>query len=726
MDDVLRQIVGVFAAEVKEQAEKIAAGVLAMDGDAQTIPVHIEELYRQAHSLKGSSSSLGVEELAALAHNLEEAFMPIRRGQGQLTPALVDAALAAMDAARLRADGLVADSALGQPQVIEAAALLLGLAEAAEAGAPEAPAEAAEGRGATGETAAPAPAYADDGETLRVASARLVALERRLDELRTIRGRLDHRAASVSTVLSELEQLWRAARAGVKGNHEAKVGPDALYQVMRQVGSLRRDLSDDAELAQANALELDDNLRALRMVPAALLDEPIRRAIREACRRVDKDARFEFRGADGQIDRRLLEELKSPLVHLVRNAVDHGVESAVVREAVGKSSRALIELWVEQRGAEVHLAVKDDGRGIDLNRVRATAVERGLVSDEAAARLTQSEVYELLFRPGFSTAEQVTELSGRGVGLDVVRDAIDRLHGRIELHSELGQGTTFTLVVPLTVAASEVMLIEESGRPIALPLSSIERIVRARSTELRVTGRRTFYRFEDEPLPVTRLARVLGLAERYENSAYLTLAIVRGGGGERAAVVCERLLGSRDLVLRPVPPELRGIALLDATAILPTGQALFVLSPRALAAHAAGAALDEAKPRAQARPSTILVADDSITTRSLLRTALEASGFRVRTAADGEEALRLAFAESFDLVVSDVRMPRLDGLALTTRLRADARTAKLPIVLFSSLSSEEDLRRGSASGASAYLSKGAFDRGQLLEVVTSLIGGAEK
>jgi chemotaxis protein histidine kinase CheA/CheY-like chemotaxis protein len=725
MDDVLRQIVGVFAAEVKEQAEKIAACVLAIDGDPETTPVQIEELFRQAHSLKGSSSSLGVEELERLAHNLEEAFMSIRRGQGQLTPALVDAALAAMDAARLRADGLVVDSGLGLPEAQKAAALLLELAGRAELGA-EPLVEPEVARAAPGEAAAAPPSHADDGETLRVAAARLLTLERRLDELRMIRGRLDHRASSVSTVLAELEQLWRSARAHQKGNLEARVTPDALYQVLRQMGSLRRDLFDDAELAQANALELDENLRAMRMVPAALLDEPIRRAIRDACRRVDKEARFEFRGADGQIDRRLLEELKSPLVHLVRNAVDHGIEAPIVREAVGKTGRALIELSVEQRGAEVYLAVRDDGRGIDLNRVRAAAVERGLCSDEAAARLTQNEVYDLLFQPGFSTAEQVTELSGRGVGLDVVRDAIDRLHGRIELHSDLGHGTTFTLVVPLTVAASEVMLIEEAGRPVALPLSSIERIVRARATDLRVAGRRIFFHLDDEPLPVIPLARVLGLAERQERATYRTLAVVRGGGGERAVVICERLLGSRDLVLRPVPPELREIALLDATAILPTGQAIFVLSPRALAAQAAGATLDDTRARPQAQPGTILVADDSITTRSLLRTALEASGFRVRTAADGEEALRLALAEPFDLVVSDVRMPRLDGLGLTTRLRGNARTANVPVVLFSSLSSEEDQRRGSASGASAYLSKGAFDRGRLLEVVTSLIGGKEK
>ena len=725
MDDVLRQVVGVFAEEVKEQAQKIAAGLLAMEADPQSTATHLEELYRQAHSLKGSSSSLGLEDLERLAHNLEEALMPLRRGRGTLTRKLVDAALRATDAARVRADGLISDEGAGKEEVQAVAALLLSLADAGEGAHPDDANKSTtpgDGTQAADAPAAVAPSGGDDGETLRIATTRLVALERRLDELRAVRGRLDHRAASATSLMAELERLWRGARAHLQGDEEARVTPDALYQVLRQVGSLRRDLFDDAELAQANAFELDENLRAMRMVPAALLEEPIRRAAREALRRVDKDARVEFRGGEGQIDRRLLEELKNPLVHLVRNAVDHGIESSVVREAVGKSTRATIIVSVEQRGPDVYIEVRDDGRGVDVGQVRQKAVERGVVTAEAAPRLTESEVYDLLFLPGFSTAEQVTELSGRGVGLDVVRDALDRLHGRVELRSLPGQGATFLLVVPLTVAASEIMLIEESGRPFALPLSSIERIVRAQSSELRVVGGRTLYHLDDEPIPVVRLSRLLNLTERHEGSAYRTLAVVRGAG-ERAAVVCERLLGSRDLVLRPLPPELQKMTLLDAAAILPNGQAIFVLSPRALAQAAGETRPEPAHPRSRRQQGTILVADDSITTRSLLRNALEASGYRVRTAADGDEALRLALAEPFDLIVSDVRMPRLDGFGLTARLRADVRTARLPVVLFSSLDSEEDKRRGSASGANAYLTKGAFDRGQLLDVVTSLIRG---
>jgi two-component system chemotaxis sensor kinase CheA len=722
VDKMLRQIVGVFADEVREQARKVAAALLAAEADPTQAVGHMEELYRQAHSLKGSSSSLGIEELETLAHQLEEALMPVRRGRGRLTPSVVDIALRAMDAARLRADGLVADSALGLVEVQASVAELEVLARIGpEIASADAVARETVGDAAVAEAATALPA-ADEPEVLRIAASRLQTIDRRLEELRAVRGRLDQRLSTTAILQQLLDRLWRQERAAT--GERSRATAETLYQLVQQIGALKRDLADDADLALANALDLDDDLRALRMVPANLLAEPLQRAVREACRRTEKEALFELAAGAVQLDRRLLAELKNPLLHLVRNAVDHGVESIVVREAIGKPSRARIVVAIEQRGRDVVIEVRDDGRGIDATAVRDKAVSLGILSEDEAARLPDAEVHELLFRPGFSTAAQVTELSGRGVGLDVVRDSVSRLHGRVCLRTELGRDTTFEITVPLTVATSETMLIEEGGRPFALPLGAIERIVRVQSSALRSVGGQTMFLLDDQPLPVVRLARVLGMAERHEGSTYRTLAVVRGPSA-RAAVVCERLLGSRDLVLRPLPPELQNLKLLETAAILPNGQAIFVLSARALveAAHEQRAPAAPSA-RGPGEPGTILVADDSITTRSLLRNVLEASGFRVRIAADGEEALRVAMAEPIDVVVSDVRMPRLDGFALTARLRADPRTAQLPVVLFSSLESDEDRRRGSSSGANAYLTKSAFDRGQLLDVVTGLIRGS--
>jgi two-component system chemotaxis sensor kinase CheA len=715
MDEVLRQVVQIFAEEVKEQAQRIGAALMAMERDAQAIPLQIEELYRQAHSLKGSSSSLAVTELEQLAHWLEEALTPVRRAGAALRPELVDAALRAMDHAQLRAEGLLADTNRGLDEVKASTEEL----RAFTVGAPATVAPAVQPIDPV--PSAPA-APVEEADTLRVSSARLLGLERRLDEMRAVRGRLEHRADSAGSLIDELEELWRATRARAASPLAAALSPDRVYQTLRRIGALRRDLVDDAELAQSSAADLDDNLRALRMVPFKLLAQPLQRALRDACRRTDKEARLEIAGGDSEVDRRLLEELKNPLLHLVRNAVDHGIEVPDVREAVGKPACATVTVSVEQRGREVVIDVRDDGRGIDTQAVRAKAIERGLLDEERAAELEDPDLHELLFQSGFSTASTVTELSGRGVGLDVVRDAVLRLHGRIELTSEPGRGARFHLAVPLTVAASETMLVEEGGRPFALPQSSLERIVRARLSELRPTGGRVYFHLDDHPVPVVRLARVVGLTERHDGSGWVMLAVLRAGA-HRAALVCERLLGSRDLVLRPVPPELSTMKLLNAVAILPDGRPILVLSPSALVD---AATLDRVEPAARRSTpgGTILIADDSITTRALLRNALEASGYRVRVASDGDEALRLALAEPIDLVVSDVRMPRVDGYELTARLKADPRTERTPVVLFSSLDSEEDKRRGAVSGASAYLTKGAYERGQLLDVVNGLIRGS--
>jgi two-component system chemotaxis sensor kinase CheA len=712
MDEVLRQVVHVFAAEVKEQANTVIAALMAMEADPSTIPHQIEELYRQAHSLKGSSSSLGVVELEQLAHNLEEVLLPVRRGHTSfLTHAMVDLSLRAMDAAKLRADGLVNDTEIGLRETNEAATALAQLAGARRDDAPLADAEAAQLREAMS-AAAPVAEDAIDDETMRIHTGRLSPLERRLDDLRALRGRLEGRGEAVQQLIQAVDKLWRSD------------GNEAMYRLLRQLSALRRILAEDAEIAQANAVELDDNLRALRLVPFDLMRMSLARALREACRRTGKHVQLALVGGEAQLDRRLLDALKNPLIHLLRNAVDHGIEAPSVRAAVGKPERATVTVTVEQQGRDVRISVADDGRGIDVNAVRTRAIERGLLPAETQ-RLDPDDAFELLFKPGFSTAQQVTELSGRGVGLDVVREAVGRMHGRIDVTSTPGKGARFGLTVPLTVAASETMLLEEGGRPFALPLACIERIVRADVNALRPVGGRTFFHLDDQPIPVIRLARLLGLTERHEGSAYRTIAVVRGGStGERAALVCERLLGGRDLILSPLPLELTHLPLLSTGAILPNGQAIFILSPRALvdAAHDAPPGADPQRP-APDRGGTILVADDSITTRSLLRNALEASGFRVRVAADGDEAWRLALAEPFDLIVSDVRMPRLDGYGLVARLRADPRTAKLPVVLFSSLDSDEDRRRGTSAGANAYLTKGAFDRGHLIDVVNGLIRG---
>lgn len=730
MDDILRQVIGVYVEEVREQAQRITQALLVMENDPSRVPGEIEELFRQAHSLKGSSGSLGITELEQLAHWLESALTGVRRGKERLTPSVVDAGLRAMEAAQIRTAGLIAENDIGAEDVQAVTETLRVLAEGKQKSADELrpsdpdrhlpPESETSIRPSTSSGPDNQPEVAD---VIRVSIDRLTAFERRSDELRSLRGRLDRQAGEIGHVARQLDKLLRDLRGQHALDHMQLGGlREELQQLQRTLRGTRRDLIEDVDSLQLTTAEFEENLRALRLVPASLLAQPVQLAVREASRVTGRDVQLLISGDHVHLDRLLLEELKNPLLHLVRNAVDHGIESTEVREAIGKPGRGRIEVIIEQRGGQIELTVGDDGRGIDPTVVRAKAVERGLLSDGEAEALSEEEVYKLLLLPGFSTAQTVTQLSGRGVGLDVVRTSVTRLHGQLDIESALGEGTRFIITVPMTVVASRMLLLMDRDWPFALPQASVSRVVLVRRDRLVAVGGHTVVEIEGQTIVVARLAQLLQIGEHFDESASLPLILLRAAGTP-VGILCERILGEHDLILRALPLELQSSAhrQLSAAALLPNGTAVFVLAATALIEMALTA---RALPAGSAlRPGTILVADDSITTRSLLRSVLEVGGYQVRTAADGDEALRLLRTEQVNLVVSDVRMPRLDGLGLIARLRADPRTAAIPVVLFSSSDSEEDRRRGMASGANAFLSKGAFDRGHLVDVVKQLLRG---
>lgn len=739
MDDILRQVIGVYVEEVREQTQRIAQALLNMEGDPNKISTEIEELYRQAHSLKGSSGSLGIDELEQLAHWLESALTGVRRRREPLTPMMVDAGLRAMEAAQVRTTGLIAENDIGAAEVRECTDALRQLAETLSSSAatasnstqsapprappiPEVSLATALAEGTAAElTGSVSVDTADVTDAIRVSLERLSAFERRSDELRALRGRLERQSGEIGHVARNLEKLLRETHVEPDlANALLPTLRDEIQQLLRALRGTRRDLIEDVESLQIITTDFEENLRALRLVPAALLAQPIQLAVREAARVTGRDVQLVVTGDQVHLDRLLLEELKNPLLHLVRNAVDHGIEPMEVREAIGKSSRGRIRVDIEQRGGQIEITVTDDGRGIDATAVRNKAAERGLVTLQEAEQLTEKEVYKLLLLPGFSTADTVTKLSGRGVGLDVVKTSVNRLHGELTIHSTIGEGTRFSISVPMTVLASRMLLVMDRDWPFALPQSSVTRVVLVRRNRLLPVAGHIVCELDGQTVMVARLSKLLGIGDSVDESTSLPLILLRTPGTP-VGILCERILGEHDLVVRALPEELQSQPMLNAAAILPNGTALFVLSASTLIETALQQ--KPQPPEDKKQPGIILVADDSITTRSLLRSVLEVGGYKVRTAADGDEALRLLRSEPVHLLVSDVRMPRLDGFSLIARLRADPRTAHIPVVLFSSSDSEEDRRRGMASGANAYLSKGAFDRGHLVDVVRNLLRG---
>lgn len=738
MDELLRQVIGVYVVEVQEQVQGISTALLQSESEPRALPLHMEELFRQAHNLKGSSASLGIGELEQLAHAVESALSAVRRGRQPLSRELVDAGLAAADAARKRIPGLLAESDSGLLDVTAATDRLLQLAAAADAATESALDAVLDAATKPPEPAASAAVQAEPllaseaADFVRISVSRLEKLEREAADLRVLSGRLGRYSQEVANCLHYSDDLWQLFRKQadsalpIPGMTPVSERPQPLYQLVRGLRTLRRELNNDAEILVSAAGRQEDELRSMRLVSAALILEPLQRAGREACRATEREAQIILQEEQVYIDRALLEDLKNPLMHLIRNAVDHGIEPPEVREAVGKPHRGTITVRLQQSGEVLRITVEDDGRGIDLERVREKAVSRRVVSAEQAVELDEPALYALLFTPGFSTADTVTELSGRGVGLDVVQRAVSRLHGQVAITSTLGSGAQVEIVVPLTVAASSMLIIREGDHTLALPQSCVESIVLLPLTQLIRVGSRLLYRQAEKTCTVALLRSLLGLKAERTTLPRLPLLLLRSSGAA-VGLLCSQLLGSEELILRPLPPELRDHRLLSGVALSPDGGALFVLSPAFLMQEARSTLPQlfpaaPAAPQAPAPPPTVVIADDSITTRTLLRSVLEADGYAVRTAADGDEALQVLRGEPVDLVVSDVRMPRLDGLGLLAKMRSEPRMQAIPVVLFSSLDSDEEKRRGESAGAAAYLSKSAFDRGQLFAVVSRLLG----
>jgi len=678
----------IFVAEAAERLTALDAALLALEGGAAGPDVqhHLSEAFRQAHTLKGGARAAGLPDVERIAHRLETVFERLRHGDGG--PDTWGAIYAGVDAVRSLIGGEGAD--------------VDGVVAALDA--PSAP--------PPGPVGPPAPAPGLTTEAVRVPTARLEALMAEVRELHATLGALRQRAA-------EARALDR---------------PRSRLDLVDEMPRLRRRLDADVRRLEHVAAELHDGVRRLRMVPVGVTLAGLPRLVRDTAAACGKQARLDLAGESTEVDRPVLEEIAGALTHLVRNAVDHGLEDPGRRAAAGKPAVGTVTVRAREEGNTLVLEVADDGAGIDVAAVRRRGVELGLVSAEEAA----AAGLDLVFRPSFSTAGRITEVSGRGVGLDAVTTTVDSLQGSVVLATEPGVGTTFTLTLPLTLATTRCLLLRAAGRTMALPLATVSRVARVGERDLGRSGGRAALRGPGAPVALVGLADVLDLAPGPGDGAAgprgrpPRLAVISATGGAAVGVLVDEIGGEEEIVVTPLPPPLRRVRFTAGATVLGTGEAVPVLHAgevfrAALGHRPGGAAGPGAVPAGDAAdagpgaPKVVVVADDSVTTRTLERVILESAGYEVRTAADGGQALALVQAGGCDALVSDVHMPVLDGFALCERLRADARFRDLPVVLVTALGSRSERERGVAVGADAYIVKGEFDQETLLATLRRLL-----
>jgi chemosensory pili system protein ChpA (sensor histidine kinase/response regulator) len=515
---------------------------------------------------------------------------------------------------------------------------------------------------------------------------------------------------------------------------------EVLSQLAGFINRVEGDIDEFSKLAH----HLQDEITAARMLPIGTLYSLLSRAVRDAAKSAGKQVELDFSGSDTELDSNIIQQISDPLVHLVRNSVAHGVEKPIDRAAAGKSEQGKVSLRAYHRGNHIYIEVEDDGHGIDYERVKQSAMESGLVSSETAERLTERDLREMLFHPGFSTASVKTELAGRGVGLDVVRSNLNALNGEIDIQSTANAGTKFTLKVPLTLIISPALFVRCGNTHFALPLAVVEEIRRIRSDEIEDIGGKLLTKVRDVVTEVVRLDSYLGLAPLEPINGYFRM-VVANAGNRQIGLVVEEVLGKDEIVIKNLGEYLRRVKLFPGTTIAPDGSLILLIDlnrmvatepseRRAIQASASAARVFAPGSTAVARgtiPSdaidrveqerVIVVVDDSISVRKFVGRMLEKNGYRVKLAADGLEAAELITQQGCHLVITDLEMPRMTGYELMAQLRQGAATRRIPVMVVTSRAGAKHRDRALKEGASAFLTK-PVQEDQLLAAVEQFMG----
>jgi two-component system chemotaxis sensor kinase CheA len=718
-----------FVAAARENVAAINQGLFKLEHDPADRET-LQEVYRHAHSLKGSALTMGFERMGKLAHRMEDVLRAFQDGSLPVTSDICDALFETNDALSTMLETVAASKRMKLNVEGTIAQLERFLSKLR-------PGDARWPRKATipppepvVTPAVPVPAI----DTVRVPIGKL-------DDLVNLAGEaaIGHtRLATAVESLARLRERWRRfrlredlRRQGNGGDGpEAGVAAEELLALGRGLEETSWELEEAAESTGRLIENLQHRSMEIRMLPLAIVFGTLPKAVRDLSRQFGKRVDFLLEGTETIIDKRILEQIGDPLIHLLRNALDHGIEMPEERRRLGKPEVGTLLLRARHDGSKVVLTLEDDGRGIDPELLRETALRKGFLDKREAELWSESQLYDLVFLPGFSTSPLVTDISGRGMGLDVVRTNVEKLKGQVQVTSRLGTGARFVISLPLTLATIQALLIRCAGEVFAVPMFSVAKTLHLpREAITAIQGKLAIVE-ENEVIPVRSLTTALGWQEDegLQRSARLMLVVLQAGERKTAFVV-EDILGGREIVTKELAGHLHEVRYLAGATILGSGQVALILDVPALVWQDIAEAREECRwldqPRAlPSRRQVILVVEDQVVTRQMEKSILEAAGYRVITAENGLDAIEKLQQHQVDLVVTDIHMPHMDGFILTERIRGDRATAALPVVVVTSLDREEDRLRGLTAGANAYLVKSSFDQRVLTDTIETLLGRA--
>lgn len=716
-----KELRDLFKIEREEHIRKLEDGFLRLEKEPKNQPL-LEEVFREAHSLKGAARMLGLTGIQDISHSIEDILGNSTKGKTVLKSETIDRLYKGLDAIK----NLVKEALTGEKSEVDVKEVLDFIS-----GVKEVPKEK------KSKVQVPKSEIEESEieklkigefkiETVRVDTKRLDTLMTQVGELSVTKGRVSHRNEEIEDIIGELEELEKSSEWRVRST-----------EIKSKLQNLKSKIGEDSSRLSFIADELEDGVYKIRLLPMSTIFSIFPRMVRDMARERLKDAKLIIEGGDTKADKRIIEDMKDPLMHIIRNAIDHGIEAPDERERIGKARIGSIILRAYQTSSNVVIEVKDDGKGLDIETIKNTALRQKIYTKDELSAMTPSQIQYLIFVSGFSTSPVVTDVSGRGIGLDVVRANVEGLKGNIHVESTAGEGCTLRIQLPITLATIRVLIVGINGMKCAVPVEYVQTSLFITKDDIfTIEGRDTIV-FDGQPISVAKISELLEVhgSEFGDGSDKSKIqiskskikkfpCIILSVGNDRLGVIVDELIDEQEIVIKPQSRILRRVRNVSGSTILGTGEVCTVLSPQDMikTVRKREAPQPTEKPSEEIeRKKSILLVEDSITTRTQERRILVGAGYEVIEAMDGVDALNKLGTKQFDAVVSDILMPNMDGLTLTKKIREDRKYSELPVILVTSLASDEDRKKGLEAGANAYIAKPAFDQQLLLETLKRLI-----
>lgn len=727
--EILKKLIATFNDELTERLQEITDGLLKLENNKLTNDESekvIEIIFRSAHNIKGSARSIGANNVGDIAHHIETLFSSIQKKSIKISPNIVNLCLEAIDNIHMSMKAFIDKKPIDFD--------IKDLLDRLEKGENKNTADQSEK--AFKKSLKKEVFQETEQGTIRVPVENLDRLSSLIDEIQVNKIAIDefyHDLTKISNKANILNKHWKqvnnlADKSTSENFKKLQISTtDSIVELTHNLRNLQHSMHNRINELSVLSNSLQEEIRFLRLVPAETLLHSLPRIIRDIAHSLNKNIELKMTGQLVKMDKIILEGLKDPLMHLLRNAIDHGIESADIRRQLGKPETGQIAIDIHEEGDHISITISDDGCGIDTKKIANTAIKKNLITEAELSTLSEKEILELIFESGFSTKELITDVSGRGIGLDIVKENLIHLKGQVTIKTELNHGTQFYIRVPLTLASERALLIQSGQQQYVIPTSLVERVLLIKPEDITHIQGMQAIMIEGHPVPLKILSDVLKITKSEFIKNQQLPVVILNNGTSSIGLLIEKIIGEREIIIKPLEEPLTHILSVVGGTLSGNGQPIIVLNPSDLIKMAlqpgkiSQFSLDnQEKKEAAARPH-ILVVDDSITTRTLEKNILESKNYQVTVAVNGKEAWDLLQKQSFALMITDINMPIMDGFVLTEKVKQDEKLREIPVIIVTSLDSNAEKKRGIEVGANAYIVKSEFESGTLLEIVEQLV-----